>query len=435
MSLNHAGEVVVVGTGPGGATVARELASRGVRVTILESGRPGVKFGTEMGALGFYDGRTFGAGRLSEGREVEFFRAKVLGGTATVSLGCALSPPGGRPRGMGFDLGGNLSEARRDMKVVTTPEEFIGPRSSLIRRAGEELGYEFRPMPKSVKFDRCTGCGNCVLGCVEGAKWTPVRYLAEAARAGARIMTGYSVTRVASKSGEVTSVAARGPTGGINIPASVVVLAAGALETPVILQNSGVDAGGSLSGDLFVNCYGMIDGRGMGDEMGMTTLMDGMLDRGFLLSPILDTPLDMFLYFPTLKKLRSLRRSKMIGLMVKTSDDVVGGVTRDGRIRKTITRNDERRLREGEKIARAVLEAAGCNPGSIMTGRVRAAHPACTAPVGEVVDREQETEISGLFVGDASAFPAAPGIPPIVTIVAMSKRLGRILTDDRLNPS
>ena len=54
-------------------------------------------------------------------------------------------------------------------------------------------------------------------------------------------------------------------------------------------------------------------------------------------------------------------------------------------------------------------------------------HPCCTAPIGKVVDENQETKITNLFVSDASVFPSPLGMPPILTIVALSKKLSKYL--------
>ena len=57
----------------------------------------------------------------------------------------------------------------------------------------------------------------------------------------------------------------------------------------------------------------------------------------------------------------------------------------------------------------------------------RGAHPGGTAKIGEIVDSNLETEISNLYVCDASVLPISPGKPPILTILALSKRLADYL--------
>ena len=76
------------------------------------------------------------------------------------------------------------------------------------------------------------------------------------------------------------------------------------------------------------------------------------------------------------------------------------------------------------------MEAAGADPKSIFRTHVRAAHPGGTAGIGRVIDKEQETEVSGLFVSDCSAFPETPGKPPVLSIIALSKFLAKRLADE-----
>ncbi len=71
---------------------------------------------------------------------------------------------------------------------------------------------------------------------------------------------------------------------------------------------------------------------------------------------------------------------------------------------------------------------AGVEPGSIVVSKVQGAHPGGTAAIGEVVDQNLETKVSGLFVCDASVLPIAPGLPPMLTIGALAKYLAKKLT-------
>ena len=87
-------------------------------------------------------------------------------------------------------------------------------------------------------------------------------------------------------------------------------------------------------------------------------------------------------------------------------------------------------LAEGSAIAGSILTEAGVDPKTLTSTRARGAHPGGTAAIGRIVDKNLETEISGLFVADASVFPQAPGAPPVLTIVALAKRLGKYLVQD-----
>jgi len=427
-------DVVVVGSGVGGATVARELATQGRKVVILEKGKHH-KLGTERRALRFYSGSvwSFCPGEKSE-EGTEVLRAIMVGGTSMVTFGNSARALQRELDAIGIDLTSEFDEAERELGVVPTPERLMGDRTRRLMEASRALGYEVKPMPKFVDFTRCRGCGLCVVGCRYGAKWTAQNFLWEARRAGARLLTETSVDRILHSDGEVRGVSFHGPSGASEIQSENVVLAAGGIGTPIILQKSGLNhAGDNLFIDLLVNTYGLLRRGGMKPEMGMATMIDEFHEsQGFMLSPILDTPLDMFLYLPLHKKLRSLKRDKTLGLMTKIADESVGRVDADGTIHKPVTAMDRERLSKGVELAKEILFRAGANPKSIYTTRVRGGHPGGTAGIGRVVNRDQETEVSRLFVSDASTLPTSPGMPPSLTIVALSKRLSRKMLSEYL---
>jgi len=70
---------------------------------------------------------------------------------------------------------------------------------------------------------------------------------------------------------------------------------------------------------------------------------------------------------------------------------------------------------------------AGADSSSILMSKPQGAHPGGTAAIGRVVDENLETRVKNLFVCDASVFPVTPGLPPILTIVALAKRLAKTL--------
>jgi len=92
-----------------------------------------------------------------------------------------------------------------------------------------------------------------------------------------------------------------------------------------------------------------------------------------------------------------------------------------------VTIQDCERLREGSSIAEEILMKAGADSSSILMSKPQGAHPGGTAAIGRVVDENLETRVKNLFVCDASVFPVTPGLPPILTIVALAKRLAKTL--------
>jgi len=110
---------------------------------------------------------------------------------------------------------------------------------------------------------------------------------------------------------------------------------------------------------------------------------------------------------------------------VKIKDEAGGVVAEE--VEKCVTNRDAALLSEGAAIAGTILEEAGAEPSTFVSTPLRGAHPGGTAKIGVAVDKNLETEVTGLYVADASVLPAAPGAPPILTIVALAKYVSGII--------
>lgn len=149
-------------------------------------------------------------------------------------------------------------------------------------------------------------------------------------------------------------------------------------------------------------------------------------EQGFILSPFVNrSRLVRFVEAGLRGALLSSRR--LMGIMTKIADEPVGRVWPDGTVSKPVTQRDWERLRKGSSMAKEILAGAGAAPGSFVVSKPQGAHPGGTAAIGTVVDADLRTDVAGLFVCDASVLPAAPGAPPILTIVALAKRLSKAL--------
>jgi len=115
----------------------------------------------------------------------------------------------------------------------------------------------------------------------------------------------------------------------------------------------------------------------------------------------------------------------MLGIMAKTADDSVGRVYPNGSFSKQITDADRKRLDRGAEVSKEILLKAGADSKSIVHSHISGGHPGGTAAIGEIVDKDLQTEVNNLFACDASVLPKAPGLPPILTIVALAKRLAK----------
>ena len=197
-----------------------------------------------------------------------------------------------------------------------------------------------------------------------------------------------------------------------------VVLSAGAISSALILRSAGIDAGRELFFDPFVSVGGYLKDINFNTEVQMAGLVVG---ENFVLSP----------HFSSFIRSNipddSVTDKDILSIMVKTPDECKGYIDDDGDVYKTNTITDIRYLAEGVATAGFILEKAGVDPNTIGSTVYRGAHPGGTAPIGKIVNSNLETEISNLYVCDASVLPISPGKPPILTILALSKRLADYL--------
>lgn len=424
-------DIVVVGTGAGGAAVAKELAAGGKKVLILERGKFARKIGTlRTAVLEIYDKCALRTSR--EG--IIVYRGMMVGGTTVVSCGNGIRVLEKELKEKGISLDQELEETERELKVGPLPDHLIGPGSRLIMDAGNRLGLDMYAMPKYIDPKKCNSCGRCVLGCPRGAKWSSARLVETARRNGAILQTNTDVKSVVVHNGKAIGLVAESDNKTVRIFANKIIISAGGIGTPVILRKSGLtEAGNKLFVDVFNVTYGIVKDKSINlwKEPTMAVVSDKFYqDKGFILSPFIDVPLVLRWVMSKRKQLKGFRYENLVGVMAKTRDESFGRVTEDEKFEKVLTPGDRHRLDEGAKWSKRILIEAGIRKEDIIFTKPRGAHPGGTAAIGEVVDTDLQTRIRDLYVCDASVLPVSPGAPQILTIMALAKRLSRHLLSD-----
>lgn len=385
-------DFIIVGSGAGGATVAKALSSAGKRVLLIEKGEE-MPPGKESKAYSV----------IKSG--VEIWLAECLGGTTTVSMGNAL-----RSR-IGKRLDPYFEEAERELGAVRMPLDKMGPVSRQIL----ELSSEWILMPKCIDFNKCRSCGSCAYGCPHGAKWSSCNYVKEAESKGCNVATKSTVKKLVFESNRVCGVELLN---GKTYTSKGVILAAGAIETPRILMRSGIEAGKGLFVDTFITIGGIVENSFFNREVGMPFYLQR---EGFLISPHYSSLLQPSLH----KKGVSCKPSDIVGLMVKIGDEPSGLVTLWG-VEKETTQKDLENLERGRSLAKELLLKLGVEEKTIVESRLRGVHPGgtCHELVRSIDD--PVTDIEGLFISDASLIPGAFGLPPILTIIALAKSVSSL---------
>lgn len=423
-------DVVIVGSGPGGATVARELARKKRAVVVCEAGRYHKRFGYTLLLLGMMDrmGFTFS----KEGTWV--VRPKTAGGASVVYCGTAVRPPEWFRQKYGIDLGEEVDALYREIPIRPLSDPLIGPAARAIMESARSLGLDWKPMDKWIRHDRCKpNCGKCSVGCPEGAKWTAREYLDEAVRNGARLLLRTKVDRVLTEGGAAVGVRARGPGGWVDIQADTVVLSAGGQGTPPILQRSGVyDAGRGFFADPLWFVAGPWQGQGSLYDVPMTAGVNLDAD-GIVMTDLMPPPMmygALVAYggprgWGGLPKVLKSRRT--LSIMIKVRDGLDGRVNLDESFSKPIDYDTWWKLNKGAALAEEILMKAGVRRDDLVKTGVLAAHPGGTVRIGELLDKDCQTPIRNCYCMDTTLIPEPWGLPPTVTVVAMARRLARHL--------
>ncbi|MFP6608087.1 MAG: GMC family oxidoreductase N-terminal domain-containing protein, partial [Myxococcota bacterium] len=249
-------DVVIVGSGPCGAVVAYEVAKAGHRVLLLEEGPPFTPSEFELeGSRSMARTMREGGLRSTRGTILPTMQAIALGGGSLVNSAICVRPPESvfERWATGFDLERtNRTELDRHydsvgdfLGIAPTPEEVLGRRNTLFRDGCDALGYASEPISRNVKG--CRGSGECFTGCRSRAKQSmDISYIPAAIRLGARVLTSVQVqevlhtdTRVTGLRGQVAEPFTGKLSHRFRVRAKIVVMAAGCMATPVLLQRSG----------------------------------------------------------------------------------------------------------------------------------------------------------------------------------------------------
>lgn len=475
-------DVVIVGTGPGGAASARALADEGVRVVLLEEGPPEQRFRRNQGAVMRHHMQEGGA-MVATGRALmPIASGRGVGGGTLINSAIAWRCPDPVLDDWAGILGdhrfsaGNMRPVYdwlwEYLGVWDTRPEVAGENNELLIRGLRAKGYDGGYLARYTP--RCVGCGTCYFGCPSGGKAsTNHNFLAEASTNGARIQADTVVqdflvtgNRVVGVVGQMFHPDTREPGGRVTVRAPKVIVSAGAIGTPRFLKGSSLDLGPAVGVGLHTHPGNAVFGVCKHE----VNWWQGATQGAWFHVPGLHGVLPHTSNLPPEVALLSLAAlgiaapeamellPHLAGCLVMVSDKGSGTVGRwpDGRARieYDFLDDDVERVKQGMVATADVLFAGGadwCFCAVAGVGRVASAaemaerlkdrtirdftlyasHPMSTCRMGtdsstSVIRPDGRAhDVEGLYLADASMFPTSLGVNPSITVMAMSTLIAR----------
>lgn len=478
-------DACIIGSGAGGAAVAKELSEAGLRVVVLEEGSyfrrddfHGPPFDR---TLRFYrdHGMTFALGR----RPVPVPLGLCVGGTTVVNSGTCFRTPEAVLRTWESDFGLEgfdpatmapvFDRVEHLLRVKPVPWEIIGENARIFDRGVRALGLHGEPIRRNI--EGCRGCGVCAFGCPSDAKQAMhLTYLPLAERRGAVIYSRCRAEAIEMRGRRAQAVTATilGPSpedetkGRLRVSADIVILAAGAVHTPALLLGNRIGnrrvVGTNLRlhpalgmGGLFREPVHAWRGTMQSYFVDHLQRSDGVMIEVTNPVPAVAVAAMHEVGLELKERLATLPFTATTGLFV--SDETAGRVRRGLRgapfMTYSLASEDAARLQRGMALVAEIFFAAGAS--EVMTPLQRRPRLGSRKDIEELRSmrlRPQELPVTGfhpmgtcrmgrdpqrsvvapdgsvhgvenLFVADASLFPTCVGVNPQVSIVAFATRI------------
>ncbi|MCP4829655.1 MAG: GMC family oxidoreductase [Proteobacteria bacterium] len=480
-------DAVVIGSGAGGAIAAYELAKTGKKVIVLEAGRyvPSQKM-TEMSAVSLGTMYADSAGQANAQGDITILQGACVGGSTVVNAALCFRTPDFYFKLWGERFGlTNLTTVsmtpyfeKVEKNIWITPNEDweTSPGAELIKEGLVATETPIGIAKRNVKD--CALTGFCFAGCKTERKQSMlVTYLPWAQAHGTEIYADTRVNTITSKDGVANGVTAeminpdtKEKVADITVSAPIVVLAAGPIQSPIILMKSGLANSSGQVGQNFA-CHPSLSltaefDTPVDDFTGAThsvyvdeyTLPDENGVGGFILLNAIEQPVFAGAsqnpgtgkpYISMMEKF-----ANTIRLITLLHDKNSGNVTyKDGvkTINYTVDDEDFEAMKDGLKVNARILMAAGAVRVYIPTTLAKVIesedqidtvidslkneksrypytsfHPQGTLRMGAdpattVVSPMGEThDVKNLYVVDASLLPTSIGYNPSETVFALA---------------
>ena len=461
-------EVLVVGSGAGGATTAAVLAEAGFDVLIVEEGEwieqgSVTPFSLQQMDLQYRGGGVTVALGLPS---IAYTEGRCAGGGTEINSGLYRRPPEDLLQRWAADFRIADLDAAEVMSIANEVEQAISvttvpggasASSDVLRRGADRLGWQNSEIPRWVKYPNADS--------TSGQRQSMTRtYLPQAIAAGARLVTGCRIDRLEMVSGTAHRATTSLPDGRHgSICFRHVFVCGGAIQSPALLQRS--DIAGHIGRSLAVHptvklAARFADELNVADDVPVHQVKEFAPDLSFGGSASQPGLMALALsdQWRTFSRAITDWRRMSIYYAAITSEGrgrvrAVRGL-RDPIVTYGLTRRDRALLGSGlARLSLLMLEAGADEvyPSfrgaptvrtrrdlavmqsrfSVAKASVMTVHLCSTVPMGEDQSRCGANSFgrvhgtSNVWVNDASLLPTAPGVNPQGTVMALSIRNAR----------
>jgi len=479
-------DVVIVGSGAGGAAAATTLAEAGLDVIVLEAGGGYNRDTYPSDPLDAIATLYRDAGlTIAEGRPpIPVPVARTVGGTTVINSGTCFRAPDPvleewqRRYGIEWatDLAPDFAESEEFLRVTPLDPERMGRNGQLAMEGASALGVSSGPISRNA--GSCVQCSSCPYGCkIDAKRGMNVSYLPRAVAAGARIRAGVEAREILVEDGRAAGVrcfVAGAEGNGHPAPYTVrarraTIVAGGALGTPELLLRSRL-GGDQVGRNLHIHPACWVGARYEEDVRGWEGVMQSYYvdewepERVLLEATFTPLPFGGAWLQGTGREhqeaMLEFGRIGSIGVQLQDLSTGRVGIGRDGSLKASygLTREDTKAITFGIARAAEVHFAAGATevyPNIARAGvlkpnqlaefeatefkpselRLEAFHPLGTARMaadpreGVCGPDGSVNGVENLYVADASLFPGAVGVNPMMTIIGFAKRVAAAVAE------
>jgi len=477
-------DVVVVGSGAGGSTIAAELAEAGFEVVVVEEGSyyQTRDFTADTSAMVRQLYRDGGATMALGTPPILYQEGRAVGGSTVINGGMSWRTPDkvlqrwereAGLAGITRDLDEYFTRVEKRIHVAPMDPDVIGNDNHLLKKGADAKGWNI--IGNLRNQNHCAGSNRCAFGCPTGAKQSAlVSYVPRALHYGTRIYADVRVDAITRHGKRATGVigTVRGTSHRITVRAKLVVSACGAIHTPALLARSGFKSpsgylGRNLSMHPNVKVVAIFD-ESVANWKGAHQAFQvrEFQDQGLVFAAVGMPPSVLAMSFP--------HRGQQLGTLMDQYDHMLlAGMlcedTATGRVRTIdgkpqafyqLAEADAANLKRGVSLLSELLFAAGAkrillpfhgapdlygpdDARRLLDQHIPAkgwevvtVHMMGTARMGN--DRTRDVtdgfglvhDADRLMVADASLFPTPIGVNPMETIMALATRNAGFVIDN-----